>query len=390
MMRRPVSRCRLLAPVVLVMFAAACSEKAPPPPPPPPSVQIAEVLQKDVPIYVENIGQTRGSTEIEIRARVEGILESVDFREGSVVKAGDLLYTIDPKPFEAALAQSKGKLAEAQAQLARANQDVARYKPLIAQNAISRQEYETAVALAKAAQATADAAQAAVTSAELDLGYTKIVSPIDGLAGKTEVNPGNLVGRGQNTLLTTISNIDPIRVRFSLSERDYLRFARAKIDGNGGGGLPPLELVLADGSLHPFKGNVVFADRLVDPTTGTLLVEAEFPNPDQLIRPGQYARVRFATEVRKGAILVPQRAVSELQATYSVAVVGPDNVANMRTVKPGARIGSWWVIDDGLKPGDRVVVEGLQKVRPGMTVNPTVVQIEDDTAKAASLASSAK
>lgn len=378
--------------VVVAAIVGACTDEAPPPPPPPPSVQIAEVLQRDVPIYVENIGQTRGSTEIEIRARVEGILDGVHFREGGTVKEGDLLYTIDPKPFEAALAENRGKLAEAQAQFARASQDVARYKPLVAQNAISRQEYETSVALADAAKATAEAARAAVQSAQLDLGYTKIFSPTDGLAGKTEVNPGNLVGRGQNTLLTTISKVDPIRVRASLSERDYLRFARARLNGGDAAKekSSDLELVLADGSVHDFKGAVVFADRLVDPTTGTLLIEAEFPNPDLLLRPGQYARVRFATETRKGAILVPQRAVAEMQATYSVAVVGADNVATMRTVKPGARVGSLWVIEDGLKPGERVVVEGLQKVRPGITVSPTVVKIQDETAKPVSAASTAE
>lgn len=369
-------------PATLFTFAAAvvlcgCAGKKEAPPPPPPDVKVATVLEKDVPIYLEAIGQTRGSTEIEVRARVEGFLESVNFKEGMPVRKGQLLYTIDPRQFEAALAQAKGNLAEAEAQLARAIQDVVRYEPLVAKNAISRQEYETAVVVQRAAEATVDAAKAMVEQARIDLGYTRVLAPEDGLAGKTEVYPGTLVGRGQSEILTHISQVDTIHVRFTVPERDYLRFAR-KREERGISARPvdlPFELILADGSVHPEKGRLVFVDRNVDPATGTILMEAAFPNPGFIVRPGQYARVRVAVDLKLGAILVSQRSVSELQGIYNVAVVGGDDTVEIRMVTPGQRIGNLWLIDAGLKPGDRVVVEGLQKVRPGMKVKPEVTTI---------------
>jgi membrane fusion protein (multidrug efflux system) len=362
-------------------LSAACGEDAPPALPPV-DVQVARVLQRDVPITIENIGQTLGSTEVEVRARSEGFLETVNFKEGSFVAKGDLLYTIDPRNLEATLANAKGQLAARQADLARARQDVARYKPLVALNAIPRQQYDTSVAVENAASAAVDAARALVEDATIDLAYTKIYSPIDGLVGRTEVKPGNLVGRGDNTLLTTVSTVDPIHVRFTISEQDYLRFARAADGQNGDQPKRAFELVLADGSVHKEKGTLVFADRLVDPTTGTLMLEATYPNPDRLVRPGQYARVRVAVDERKGAILVPQRAVRELQATYSVAVLGEGDKISMRTVKPGARVDSLWVIESGLAPNETVVVEGLQKVREGIVVKPTVVAIDEKTGAA--------
>jgi membrane fusion protein, multidrug efflux system len=370
-------------PLVLLSLLAAfgCGKKEPPPPPLP-DVKAATVLQKDVPIYVEAIGQTRGSTEIEVRARVEGFLESVDFKEGNPVKKGQLLYTIDPSPFEAALAQAKGNLAESEAQLARARQDVVRYEPLVAKNAISREDYETAVAVQRAAEAAVEAAKAS--------GYTKVLAPESGLAGKAEVYPGTLVGRGQSTLLTHISQIGTIHVRFTIPERDYLYYARRRQEQGGGGtgdpGRLPFELVLADGSVHPQKGHLVFVDRNVDPTTGTILLEAAFPNPGAIVRPGQYARVRVAVDLKKGAILVPQRAVAELQGIYNVAVVGGEDTIDLRMVTPAQRIGTLWVIDSGLKPGERVVVEGLQKVRAGVKVKPEMVTIEEGGGTAPSAA----
>jgi membrane fusion protein (multidrug efflux system) len=377
---------KMTVPIRLVVASAlalsACGKKEAPPPPPP-EVKVATVLQKDVPIYVEAIGQTRGSTEIEVRARVEGFLQTVDFKEGNPVRKGQLLYTIDPRPFEAALAQAKGLLAESQAQLARAHQDVVRFEPLVAKNAISRQEYETAVAVERAAEAAVAAAKASAERAEIDLGYTKVVAPEDGLVGKTEVYPGTLVGRGQSTLLTHISQIGTIHVRFTIPERDYLYYARRRQEAGRSGGDAlnlPFELVLADSTLHPRPGRLVFVDRNVDPTTGTILMEAAFPNPGGIVRPGQYARVRAAVDLKKGAILVPQRAVSELQGIYNVAVVGADDSVEVRMVTPAQRIGNLWVMDAGLKAGDRVVVEGLQKVRSGMKVKAEAVTIEESTA----------
>jgi len=358
-------------------LAIACKKEAPPPPPPP-EVKVATVLERDVPIYVEAIGQTRGSTEIEIRARVEGFIESVDFEEGSLVRKGQLLYTIDPNPFQAALAQSQGAFAESEAQLARAHQDVARYEPLVAKNAISRQEYETAVAVERAAAAAVEAAQAVVRRAEIDLGYTKVVAPEPGLVGKTEVYSGTLVGRGQSTLLTHISQIETIHVRFTIAEKDYLYYARRRSEQGGRDKPPdlPFELVLADGGVHPHAGRLVFLDRAVDPGTGTILAEAAFPNPERIVRPGQYSRVRVAVDVKRGAILVPQRAVTELQGIYNVAVVGAEGTVDLRLVQPAQRIGALWVIDSGLEAGESIVVEGVQKVRPGIKVKAETVTIE--------------
>ena len=375
---------RALIPALCGLLATAtvgCGKKEAPAPPPP-DVKVATVLQKDVPIYVEAIGQTRGSTEIEVRARVEGFIQTIDFKEGNPVRKGQRLYTIDPSQYETALAQAKGALAETEAQLARARQDVVRYEPLVAKNAISRQEYDTAVVVQRAAEAAVDAAKAQAQRAEIDLGYTKVVAPENGMAGKTEVYPGTLVGRGQSTLLTHISQIATIHVRFTIPERDYLYYARRRQEaGKTDQALQlPFELVLADGSVHPKQGRLVFVDRNVDPTTGTILMEAAFPNPGGIIRPGQYARVRAAVDLKKGAILVPQRAVGELQGIYNVAVVGGDDAVEMRMVTPAQRIGNLWVIDAGLKAGERIVVEGLQKVRPGVKVKPEVVTIEESGA----------
>ncbi len=370
---------RLLAAFSIALALSSCAKKAEPPPPPP-EVQVINAVQKDVPIYVEFVGQTRGAKEVEVRSRVEGYLDTVNFEEGSFVRKGQLLYTIDPRPFEAALAQAKGQLAQAEAQLGKARQDVSRFKPLAEQNAIPRQDYDTALSHQQAAEASVEAAQATVRQAGLDLGFTRITAPMSGLIGKTEINPGNLVGR-QLTLLTSISDIDPIHVRFSISEQEYLQLVKAREkEPAKGPGKVPLELLLADGSVHPHKGHVAFVERTVDPTTGTLQMEASFPNPGKTLRPGLFARVRGAVEVRKGAVLVPQRAVQELQATYNAAVVGTDNTVEIRPVTPGPRVGSMWVIEEGLTPGEKVVVEGLQKVRPGMTVKAVPVTAEEAAA----------
>lgn len=359
-------------------LAASCSKPPPPPPPPPPTVKVAEVVQRDVPIYVEAIGQTRGSTEIEVRARVEGYIDSVNYQEGGLVKKGQLLYTIDPRPFQASVAQAKGVVAQAEAQLARAAQDVALYEPLVAKNAISRQEYDTAVQAKRAAEASLAAAKAAATNAELDLSFARVVAPAEGIAGKTEVYPGTLVGRGQSTILTRISQVDNIHVRVTIPEKDYIEMSRRATERArvGAAGSVPFELVLADGATHPEKGKLVFVDRAVDAQTGTIMVEVAFPNPGGVVRPGQYARVRVAIDEKKGAILVPQRAVTELQGIYNVAVVKPDDTIEIRMVTPKERIGTLWLIDAGLKAGEKIVVEGVQKVRPGLKVKVESVTID--------------
>ncbi|MFN0241625.1 MAG: efflux RND transporter periplasmic adaptor subunit [Planctomycetota bacterium] len=370
-----------LSVLLLSCALASCPGKkeAAAPPPPPPDVKVAQVLQRDVPVYIEAIGETRGNTEIEIRARVEGFIQSVDYKEGSLVKKGQLLYTIDSRPFEANLAKTKASVAEAEAQLARTHQDVVRYEPLVQKNAISRQEYETAVALEKAAAAMLDASKAVLEQAQIDLSYTKVNAPEDGLAGRTEVYAGTLVGRGQSTLLTRISRIDPIHVRFSFPEKDYLALARKRGSGVSSETPPtvPFELVMADGTTHPSSGKLVFLDRNVDAQTGTIMGEAEFANPGEIVRPGQYARVRATIEQRPGAILVPQRAVQETQGIFSVMVLGQGDELEQRPVTPAERVGSLWVIASGLKGGERVVVEGLQKVRPKMKVNAQEVPAEE-------------
>lgn len=380
-----MSRRTLLLTLALALAPLLCGckkEEAKAAPPPPPEVLVSKPLQRDVPIYVEAIGQTRGSNEVEIRARVEGFLETVDFQEGTLVKKGQLLYTIDARPFQAALTRAQATQAEAEADLARAHQDVVRYEPLVQKNAISREEYETAVAVEKAATAALDAAKAQVESAQIDLGYTRVVAPLDGLIGRTEVYPGSLVGRAPSTLMTQISTIDPIRARITISEPEYLYYARKhEQQGSVEKSKAEFELILADGSVHPEKGSLVFVDRAVDPRTGTILMEVSFPNPGGILRPGQYARARVAVETKQGALLVPQRAVQELQGIYSVAVVGSDGKVEQRQVQLGERLGDLWLVDSGLKPEERVVVEGVQKARPGTQVAPKEVPIGEQEKK---------
>lgn len=368
-----------LSSLAFVVALASCKGEEPVPAPPPPDVKVAVVLQRDVPVHVEVIGETRGNTEIEIRARVEGFIETVDYKEGSLVEQGQLLYTIDARPFQSRMAATKAGQAEAEAQLARAHQDVVRYEPLVAKNAISREQYETAVALEKAAAAAVEAARAVVEQAEIDLSYTRVLAPEAGMAGRTEVYAGTLVGRGSSTLLTRISRIDPIHVRFSFPESDYLAYARKRAESGAPdeGQGAPFELLLADGSVHGSPGKMVFLDRNVDAQTGTIMAEAAFDNPGGILRPGQYGRVRVMVEQRVGAILVPQRAVQEMQSVYSVLALGAGDKVEQRLVTPAERLGSLWVIASGLQAGDRVLVEGLQKVRPGMQVKAEIVQIEE-------------
>jgi len=362
-----------------------------------PTVKVAEVVARDVPIFVEAIGQTRGNTEIEISTRVEGFLETVEFKEGSFVKKGQVLYTIDRRPFQAELAQAKANLAKSQAEFARAQQDVARYEPLVAKNAVSVQDLETAKAQQRAQASAVAAAQAAVERAQIELDYTTVIAPDDGLIGTTEAHPGTLVGRGMSTL-TRLSKVDPIHVRFTISEKDYLYYARkrdeklaaAKAAGKQAPAtVPPpaadtkFQMVLADGSLHPYPGSLVFVDRAVDAKTGTIVLEASFPNPGGTIRPGQFARVRASVDIKKGAVLVTQGAVQEVQGISNVAVVGADDNVEIRPIKAGERIGGLVVVESGLKAGERIVVEGVQKIRNGAKVTPQLVPLEEPAAATA-------
>jgi membrane fusion protein (multidrug efflux system) len=370
-MKRNVS---LFLCVAVLMAVSACSNEAPPAAPPPPEVIVAAPVQRDVPVYMELVGQAVGFQDVEIRARVEGFLETVAFTEGSLVRKGQLLYKIDPKPLQAVLASAKANLATSQARLEKAVNDVKRLTPLAAQQAVSQQELDNAASQRDAAIAQVDAGKAAVEKAEFDLSYTTITAPLDGLIGTTKVKAGNLVGRGESTLLVTISQIDPIFFRAGIAEAEYLKVARRFMErqamGAVRGGKTPVQLILADGTVHPHEGFLDAVERNVDTLTGTIALQIKFDNPERILRPGQFGRVRFVIEQRKDALLVPQRAVQELQNLYNVAVVGADNKVSFRTVKVGPREGTLWVIEEGLKPGERVVVEGLQRLREGATVNP--------------------
>lgn len=370
-MESDLRRTVLAAGAVAAALSLAC-EKPAPPPPPPPEVYVTAVAQRDVPVYLELVGQAQGYQDVDIRARVEGYLETVNFQEGSFVKQGDLLYTIDRKPLEAIVAQGTADQATAEARLAKANNDVNRYTPLVTKQAVSKQELDNALAEKDASTSQVAAAKAAVEKATLDLGYTRVTSPISGLIGTTQVKPGNLVGRGESTLLTTISQIDPILFKVGVTEADYLRISARRLAGGGkaaGGSAEGIELRLADGSRYPQTGRVHTVDRAVDPTTGTLGIQIEFPNSQQILRPGQYGRARILLETKTGALLVPQRAVQELQSIYTVATVDSGNKVAFRTVKVGQKVDSLWVIEDGLKAGEQVVVEGLQRIQDGMTVS---------------------
>ena len=362
---------------VSVAAITGCSKEAPPPPPPP-EVTVAEVVQKDVPIYIELVGSTLGSEDVEIRARVEGYLTSVNFTEGSFVRKGQTLYKIDPQPFEAALSQAQANLSTARTRLDKTNNDVARYKPLAAEKAVSQQELDNALSAQEAARFQVTAYDALVEKAKLDMAYTTINSPVDGLIGTTQKKVGSLVGRGENTLLNTISQINPILFRCAIAEAEYLRLARAGADKDKS--LEKkfgVELILADGTTFNHKGRLDAIERAVDASTGTLTGQFSFPNPERILRPGQYGKARFVTDVKEGALLVPQLAVQEIQGLYSVMVVKPDATVEQRMVKAGERVGNVWIIDSGLKPGEKVIVEGIQKVKPGGQVSAKVEKAKE-------------
>ena len=374
--RMPLSVIRFSFGIFLLLIAACSSQDqaGTSQAQPPPAVVVAPVISQTVPITGEYVGRTEARQTVEIRARVEGFLEKVLFKEGSQVKAGQLLFVIDQRPYKAALQEARGSLAQAQASLGKAQKDVARLRPLVAEDAAPQIDLDNAESAVEYGRASIDRARAAIAKAELDLKFTEIRSPISGIIGKEEVAVGNLVTRDR-TLLTTVSSWDPMRVVFSISEADYLR--RAQMFHEGKPFLPdqqaaPFELIIADNSVYPFRGRLSFVDRALNLTTGTLNVFVSFPNPNRLLRPGLFGRVRVVLEERPNTLLVPQRAVQIMQGVQSVLVVGPDNRVSLRTVTLGERFQDFFIVNEGLKPGERVVVEGLQRAVPGQQVTPTL------------------
>jgi membrane fusion protein (multidrug efflux system) len=350
-----------------------CQNEAPSTPPASiPEVEVVEVIQQDVPIHSEWVGTTDGLVNATIHGQVTGYLMKRSFMEGAFVKKGDLLFEIDPRPYRTALAEATGQLGQAQAQLVKAQLDVKRDAPLAKAKAISQKELDDSIQTLAGAKAAVASAKAAVEHAELNLSYTKIEAPIDGVVGIAKAQIGDLVGPSTGEV-TSISTLDPIRVYFPVSEQEYLKAAEKIQDAYRNQGTPregTLELILSDGSVYPHKGRFLLADRQVDTKTGTITIGALFPNPGNVLRPGLFARVRAVTHTKKGALLVPQRAVTELQGQYQVAVVSSDNKVEIRPVQVGERVGNQWVIDHNIQPGERVVVEGLQNVKAGMTVTP--------------------
>lgn len=358
------------AALVLLACALACGPDAPPAAAPP-EVLVVEAVARDVPQINEWLGTTEGSVDAEIRAQVSGYLISRDFQEGSRVQKGALLFRVDPRPFRAALDQARGDLSRAGAALERSRLDVARYRPLVADGAVSQQEFDNAVQRELADEASVQSAKAAAERAEIELGFTEIRAPIDGLVGLAQRQLGDFVGPTDPQPLTTLSQLDPIQVEFPVSEQEYLRYAPAFQEALQKGHFRTggLELILADGSSYPHRGTAYPAGREIDPRTGTIAVKGVFPNPDQLLRPGQYARIRVETGVLRGAVVAPQRAIQDLQGIGQVAVVGADGKVDLRTVELGPTWGTLRVILKGVTPGERLVVEGFQKVRPGIEVS---------------------
>jgi membrane fusion protein, multidrug efflux system len=421
----------VLITAIAVLLIAACGRKdthQTTAAPPPPAVVVAEVDQKTVPIYSEFVGQTRAEDVVELRARVEGILQKVYFKEGAPVRKGQLLFTIDKRTFDAAvqsarallakavsdLAQAKQRtdviqaqanLADAQAVLSKTQQDLNRIRPLAAEKAVTELELDAAIAAEKSAKATVDAraadltnreaavkytierataevdaAKARLTQAQLDLSYCDIYSPIDGIIGFLQVDEGNLVGRGDATLLATVSRANPLLVDFNLSEIDFLKLTNPEQTGKRPRDAE-FQLILSDDSVHPSPGRFKVVDRAVDPQTGTMKVEAIFPNPGSYLRPGQFARIRVAVDEKENAILVPQRAVQELQGAKTVMVVDAQNKVQLRTIRVGDKSDSYLIVLDGLNAGEKVIVEGMQKVRPGGEVRPSSSSVASEPAQ---------
>jgi RND family efflux transporter MFP subunit len=361
--------------LLAVTMSVGCERQAASAPPPaPPDVEVTPVIQKDMPVEGEWIGTLEGYVNAQIQPHVTGYLIRQDYQEGGFVRQGQMLFEIDPRPFQAALDQAKGELAQADAHRANAELNVKRDVPEADAHAIPQSQLDNDTQALLGAKAAVDTDQAAVEQAALNLGYTKVLSLIDGIAGVTAVQVGNLVG--PSTILTSVSQVNPIKAYFPISEQEYLRMtdgaAPGRVDWLTHASRIPLQLILADGTTYSYPGKIVFADREVNPKTGTIQIIGEFPNPKNLLRPGQYAQIRALTEILRGALLVPQQAVNQVQGSYQVVVLGSENRAQIRNVQVGPTAGTLWVITAGLHTGERVVTVGMEKVTDGQAVNPTL------------------
>ena len=367
-----VTASRIASALSVVALLAGCGGRGGTPPMSPPEVKVIAVAQRDVPIVSEWVATLDGYVNAQIQPQVAGYIVKQTYREGSPVHKGDILFEIDPRPFQAVLDQARAQLAQAVAQLGKTQLDVDRDTPLAKERAIAQSQLDNDVQANLAAKAAVQSSEAQVEQAQLNLGFTHVTSLFDGIAGIAQVQLGNLVN--PSIVLTSVSQVNPIKAYFPMSEQEYLRLADSinapqdHVDAPKDA--PPLELILADGTVYPSKGRVLYTDRQVDITTGTIRVVSAFPNPKNFLRPGQFGRVRASTYTRSGALLVPQRAVIELQGSYQLAVVGSDNKVNVRIVKVGERVGTEWIIDSGVKKGEMVIVEGVQKVRDGASVSP--------------------
>jgi len=367
--------------ILCILLIQGCSKKEIQSETPPVNVQYFIVSTKDIPVKQNWIGQTRGSEDVEIRARVEGYIDGEFFTEGSYVSKGALIYTIDAKELEQKLIEAKSKLSAANTMMVQAKNDVNRYAPLAEAGAISQQLYENAIAIYEARIADVEAAQANVGLAEINFNYSRVTAPISGIIGISQYNLGDYVSKTAGTVLNTISNVNPIKVRFSISEQEYLEFRRKAEMKNRRTINADVNMILSDGTMYDQTGTVNVANRQVDPSTGTLMLEASFSNPNNLLRPGQYSKIVGVTEIVLKALVIPTRAIMELQGQYQVYVVGAENKAELKTVKKGNQLGQLTEVVSGLSEGEKVITEGFLKVKPGMIVNPVEMQITPDATK---------
>ncbi len=379
---------------VIVLIGTCCSKakssSVSKGPPPIPQLSVATVVQEDVPIYAESIGTTEGFINAKILPKISGYLLKQDYRDGAHVSSGELLFEIDDRPYKATLDQALGTLAQQQAQLKQNQQQLTRYTRLVKAGVISRQEFDTMTQTTRATAGQVKTAQAAVEAAKLNLEWTKVYLPIDGVAGIAQAQVGDLVNT--TTLLTTVSQLDPIKVSFPISEKEYLHFAgriNARENGTAAGGGVPFELILGNGTVYAHHGHFYAANRQIDAQTGTIQIQAIFPNPEDLLRPGMYAKIRAQIGVRRDALMVPQSAVFEIQGQYEIATVGTDNRIMIHSVKPGKKVDALWLIDQGVNPGERVVTDGVQDVKNGMQIRPVLARKASLSPPAAPIAGTA-